>query len=318
MGLLLIIFFSLCDLKYGAIFVSWRDVINALLHPHLPSVITTTLVQVRLPIVMLAIIGGAGIAIAGLLLQRITQNPLACPSLMGMEYGTAFFVILSYMFIPHITRPLIIAFALLGGLFTYLLMQWVAKKIHASTTGIILVGVAFDALYFSGIQAIMLAFPYQAQALLYNLNGSLQGITLADIKLIIVPVTFLFLITLLLSRRLDWLELDEDQTITLGVRVKPYRFMMLSLSILFTALMTSLIGPLLFFSLVVPHLVQPVARGYHAVLFCAVFGAAFLLLAEFMTRLIAPMTPPPVGLVTLLMGAPMMIYITRRYLVYDE
>jgi iron complex transport system permease protein len=284
----------------------------------LSSVTHITLIEVRLPMVLMAIIAGASLAISGLLLQRVTQNPLACPSLSGVEYGTACCVILSYMFIPHISKLGMMCISLMGGLLTYLLTQAIVKKTGATTTGIILIGIAFDALYFSLIQAILLAFPYQAQSILYDLNGSLLGVTFYDIGLISLPFMVLFAGSLLLGRRLDLLNLDELQASALGVAIKPYRLTLLAISIILATLVTSLIGPLLFFSLIVPHLVRSMTSCRYIILFCAIYGAALLLMAQLLTQLISPMTPPPVGLVMLLIAAPMLTIIIRRYLPYDE
>lgn len=318
LGIVLIFIFAVCNLKYGVTVYCWGDILNVFLYPDPSSVSYITLLEVRLPIVLMAMMAGAGLAISGLLLQRVTQNPLACPSLSGVEYGTACCVILSYMFIPQVSKYTIIIISLTGGLLTYLLTQAIVKKTGATTIGITLIGVAFDALYFSAIQAILLAFPYQAQAILYDLNGSLQGITLYDIKWIVPLFILLLIIAFLFARRLDLLDLDEFQATSLGVAIRKYRLLLLGLSIFFATLITSMVGPLLFFSLIVPHIVKSFARGSYMLLHCAIFGAAILLMAEFLTQIITPQTPPPVGLIMLLMAAPVLIILTRQYLAYDK
>jgi len=317
-GGLLVLLFAIGNLKYGVTHFNGYDLLSAFFHTDLSLVSHITLIEVRLPMVLMAIIAGASLAISGLLLQRVTQNPLACPSLSGVEYGTACCVILCYMFIPHVSKLGIMCISLMGGLFTYLLTQAIVKKIGATTTGITLIGIAFDALYFSLIQAILLAFPYQAQSILYDLNGSLQGITFNDIGLVALPFVVLFIVVLLLGKRLDLLNLDELQASALGVSIKPYRLIMLAVSIILATLVTSLIGPLLFFSLVVPHLVRSLTSSRYIILFCAIYGAALLLMAQLLTYLVSPLTPPPVGLVMLLIAAPMLTIIIRRHLPYDE
>src|SRR5690242_6086568 len=104
LGLGLIILFSIANLKYGVIYQSSEDILKTLIQ-HDPTSISYIMVfEVRLPMILMAIMAGAGLAISGLLLQRVTQNPLACPSLSGVEYGTACCVILSYMLIPNISK----------------------------------------------------------------------------------------------------------------------------------------------------------------------------------------------------------------------
>ncbi|WP_170131795.1 FecCD family ABC transporter permease [Aquicella lusitana] len=319
LGFMLIVIFALCDLKCGAMNYSWHDLIAAIQHPGATDETTINIMQVRLPMVLMAMMAGSGLAIAGLLLQRVTQNPLACPSLSGIEYGAALSVIISHMLMPQIVRPAAISVAVLGGLLTYFLMQAIVKKIGASTLGITLIGVAFNSLYYSVIQAVLLAFPYHAQAILYDLNGSLHGVTMHDIQFICLPFIALMMAAFLLAKRLDLLDLDEFQANTLGVAIHQYRLFLLGLSILLATLLTSIIGPLLFFGLVIPHLVKPLThKSYHLMFFCAVFGAAFLLIAEFMTRIVSPQTPPPVGIIMLLMAAPLLLFITRRYVAYDQ
>lgn len=318
LGVFLMITFSILNLKYGVINYSWMELYKAFMHPDSTSVVFITLFEVRLPIVLMSILAGAALAISGLLLQRVTQNPLACPSLSGVEYGTACCVILSYMFIPQVSKLFIMLISLTGGLLTYLLTQSIISKTGVTTIGITLIGVAFDALYFSAIQAILLAFPYQAQAILYDMNGSMQGLTMQDVKLIAIPLIFLFVMAFIFANRLNLLDLDEFQASSLGVAIKKYRLFMLALSIAFATLITSMMGPLLFFSLIVPHIVKSFARGTYTVLFCTIFGATFLLIAEFVTQIITPQTPPPVGLIILLIAAPMLIILVRGYSTYAE
>lgn len=321
LGFLLVFVFALCNLKSGAINYSWHELASTLSHPLYHSLASINIFQVRLPMVLMAIMAGAGLAVSGLLLQRVTRNPLACPSLLGIEYGTAFSVILSHMFfMPHLNRSAVLGIAFLGGLITYLLMQIIISKTKASVIGITLIGVAFNTLYYSLIQAILIAFPYQAQGILYDLNGSLQGINLNDIKIIVIPFCLLLAIAFLFSRRLPLLDLDEEQAVSLGVPIKFYRLILLALSILLATLITSLTGPLLFFGLIIPHFIKPFSPAHSSIsmLFCAVFGAFFLLIAAWLAHIISPLTPPPVGLVILLMSAPILLLISKRYLAYDE
>lgn len=318
LGIALICIFAIANLKFGAIHYTWQEICNALLLQDTSSILYITLTQVRFPMIIMAIMAGAALAISGLLLQRVTQNPLACPSLSGVEYGTAFCVILCYMLLPDVAKPFIIVIALLGGLLTYSLTQIIVRKTSATPASITLIGVAFDAFYFSAIQAILLAFPYQAQAILYDLNGSLQGITLLDIQWIFIPLILCFFLVFLLAKRLDLLDLDEAQAISIGMNIKQYRLILLALSIFLATLVTSMIGPLLFFSLIIPHIVRPIAKsGSSLLMMSAIYGAVFLLFAQFITQFMAPETPPPVGLVMLLIAAPMLTWIVRRYLSYD-
>jgi len=312
-GVILIIFLSLYNLQYGVTHYELPEIFSALWHRNENAIIFITLFKIRLPMILMAIMAGAGMAIAGLLLQKVTQNPLACPSLTGMEYGTALCVILVYLFLPNANRLHVLCIALLGGVFNFILIQCLIKKMGVSLIGITLIGIAFDALYFSVIQAILIAFPMQAQAMLYNLNGSIQGITVADIQLTFIFFSVLLTITLLFSRRLNLLDLDDNQAASLGFNIFKYRFIMLALSLLFTVVMTSMIGPLLFFSLIVPHVVKPFSGNKNSIVFCAVFGAVLLLFAQLLTQLITPQTPPPVGIISLLIAAPLLIYITRQY-----
>lgn len=318
LGLSLILIFAIGNLKLGAINYSWHELQSALWHPFGNTLATINIFQVRLPMVLMAMMAGASLAIAGLLLQRLTRNPLACPSLLGIEYGTALSVILSYMFIAEVSRAAVIGIATLGGLITYFLMHIIIAKTQAKIIGITLIGVAFNTLYYSIIQAILIAFPYQAQAILYDLNGSLQGINFSDIELIVLPFSVLLLSAFFFAKHLPLLDLDEEQATSLGVPIKFYRLVLLFLSILMTTLMTSIIGPLLFFGLIIPHLVKSFSLNNSSMLFCAIFGAAFLLIAEWLTHIISPLTPTPVGLMILLMSAPILLFISRRYLTHDE
>jgi len=314
---LLILILSALNLKIGAIHYTWQEVLQALLHPHAHQVNTINIIKSKLPIILTGIIAGSGLAISGLLLQHLTRNPLACPSLFGIEYATALCVILCYMLMPTIAKPHLIMIASSGGVLTFLLMFILAKRMHATTIGITLIGVVFNALYYSAIQAIMIAFPSQSQAILYNISGSLYGSSLSDIGIIIIPFSLFMIISYFCSKHLSYLELDESQAIALGVPIKRFRLILLGLSILLATMITSIIGPLLFFGLIIPHFVRPFFRDQQAVIACGMTGAVVLLLAELSTKLISPQTPLPAGTLILLAAAPILILVTKKYVKYD-
>lgn len=317
-GFILILLFTILNLKIGVIQSHWRDLFEILIGHEAKNILSITVIQIRFPEIILAMIAGAGLAVSGFLLQRVTQNPLACPSLSGVEYGTACGVVLTYLFFPHATRLAIIFISLVQGVFTYYLMQLIIKKINASSFGITLIGVAFNTFYYAIIQALLLRFPYEAQSILYDLNGSLQNIFWSDIQIIFLPFIVLLALAFGFEKRLELLDLDELQATALGVSVKKYQLGALIIAILLATLITSLTGPLLFFGLIIPHIINPIAPTGKKILFCSVFGSVLLLGAELMTKLIMPQTPPPVGLVLLLISAPILIYIIRRFYVYDE
>lgn len=314
---LFILILSALNLKFGVIHYTSREVMLALLHPNVHDVHTINIIKTKLPIILLGIIAGSGLAVSGLLLQHLTRNPLACPSLFGIEYATALSVILCYMFVPNISKLYLMLFASAGGLMTFLFMLILAKKMRATTIGLTLIGVVFNALYYSAIQALMLAFPNQSHAILYNISGSLYGANLQDIATIIIPFMILMIISYFCSNHLNYLELDEEQAIALGVPIKRYRFIILGLSVLLATIITSLIGPLLFFGLIIPHLIRPFFRNNHAFLASAMTGSVVLLLAELGTKLISPQTPLPAGTLILLAAAPILILITNKYHQYD-
>jgi len=313
-----IIVLSYLNLKFGPALYTFSEIMSAIIGVNYNSIAYLTIIQTRLPIIILAMISGASLAISGFLLQRATQNPLASPTLLGIEFSTACSVIIAYLVFPSIPDLLIILIACLGAALNFFLMNLILKRIGTNSLNITLSGVAFNALYFSIIQGIILAFTLQAEAIMYEVNGSLYGASFLNIKTIILPFLLLISLAIGLSNRLDLLNFSDSEAKSMGINIASYRKLIITLAIFLTALTTSITGPILFFGLIVANMIGSIANNIAGIVLCAVSGAALLLLAQLTTSVIAPLTPPPVGLVSILLSTPILVYITKKYIKKHE
>jgi iron complex transport system permease protein len=288
------------------------------------------LLRLRLPRAALAAIVGAALAAAGVALQALLRNPLAEPFVLGVSGGAALggtVVILAATAAARAFGPgaaalasasPVAAGAVAGAAGTTLLVFGLGRtagRLVPETA--LLVGVVFNA-FASGVITVLrlLVPPEQAARLLYWLLGSIgyegSGVLAAGGAAVAGALALL----VAASGRLNLLTLADDEAAALGVDVRRTRAVIFFAASAATGAAVALAGMVGFVGLIVPHLVRRVVGPDHRLLVpaCALFGAAFLVLADALARLaFLPLgTEPPVGAVTAFLGGPFFLWLLRR------
>ncbi len=290
----------------------------------------TILLRLRLPRAVLAAIVGAALAGAGVALQALLRNPLAEPFVLGVSGGAALggtVVILAATAGARLFGPgaaalasgiPVAAGAVAGAVATAPLVFGLGRmggRLGPETA--LLVGVVFNA-FAAGVITLLrlLVPPEHASRLLYWLLGTIgyeEGTTLAVGA---VAVAIALALLLLLSGRLNLLTLADEEAASLGVDVRRDRGLVFLVVSAATGAAVALAGMVGFVGLIVPHVVRRVIGPDHRLLVpgSALFGAAFLVLADALARLaFLPLgTEPPVGAVTAFLGGPFFLWLLRR------
>jgi len=318
-GLVLLLGISLLlSLKIGSVVISFAELWQAL-RGELPaeSLTNTIIWQIRLPRLITAILVGAGLAVAGAVLQNVSRNPLADPYLFGLMAGAGLGATIFSILLPDQLISLALA-AFLGALLAVALvfMACVGSRLQKMEVTL-LAGVAVSFML-SAISSFILYFaePFAANRVIFWLMGSLSRTDWHSVMLIAPAVLLLLLVALALRRQLDALLLSDDSARSLGVNVRRLRLVMLLLTALVTACIVAQCGGIAFVGLMVPHMVR-YFMGVTAVpllLGSALFGAIFMIWVDNLARSVLAMQEIPLGVITSVIGSVFFLLILRRQL----
>ena len=327
-GLLVLIAAVIVSLSLGSANLPLSHVWGVLLH-QLPWVGETIdvnwavsteqiIMKVRFPRVVLAILVGACLSIAGAGFQGVLRNPLADPYTLGVASGSAVgaaFIILfglhSYL-LGMWTIPIV---AFVTGLLTLLIVLRLAN-VHGKykVETVILSGVVVSAFLGSVVTFMVAMSDKIINEIVFWLLGSLamRGWSFVGVLLPFLIVGFVVLLTQ--CRTLNLFALGERQAAHLGVRVQRTRLIVLIVATLVTAAAVSIVGTIGFVGLVVPHLVRlMVGPDYRLLLpLSALFGGIYVLMADTIARTLLSPIELPLGVITAFLGAPFFAFLLRR------
>jgi iron complex transport system permease protein len=276
--------------------------------------------QIRLPRLVVAMCGGAALAMAGAMMQATLRNPLASPDFVGTAAGAAFggalAIVLGIAEWSVLAAP---TMSLLGAvLVTALVFVLAGAHGRFSTTGLLLAGVALNTLV-GALTSFAVTFTFDnytaSSRVLFWLMGGLEARTW-DHAAITAGGLFVFGgLALRRCRELDLLTLRDDSAFSLGVDGPRARRAVLLLACGLTAATVANTGGIAFVGLIVPHLVRLLVGPAHRLLLplSAVAGAALLVFADLVCRLAPPDANLRLGVVTTILGAPYFLYLLARH-----
>lgn len=282
-----------------------------------PSDMGETVVwQFRLPRALAALFAGGLFATSGAVLQIVTRNALADPSLIGVSQGAGLAVVTAIVVapdLPHVLRP---ALAFAGALAVAALIQTLAmRRAEGATMRFILTGIGVAAFIAAATSALLTYGQIdQAMAALGWLAGSVHAVGWTDVAILGGACALLAPALAAAARPLRALRLGPELAAGLGVRVGPARIALITLAVALAAAAVAIVGPLGFVGLIAPHLAQRLARadvGLHLSLSAAT-GAALVAAADLAGRTVADPVQIPAGLVTAVVGIPVFVLLILR------
>jgi iron complex transport system permease protein len=294
-------------LSFGAAETSLQDVFNSFLLSNDASFNTRIIYELRMPRTLLAFLAGSGLAIAGLILQTVTRNPLADPYLFGISSGASFGVVLLMALAGISAGFMLSAAALLGSLLAMSLLILIAgRQQSAQVESMLLAGVALSFL-FSAFTSLLLYWsdPQAVAAILFWTLGSFARAQWATLWLPLLVITLCTFVMLSFRRQLNAMLLGDESAITLGVRVQRFRILMLVLSSLITAVLVAMCGGIGFVGLMVPHIVRFfISQGTIAgLLVTSLVGGTFMVWVDVLSRSLLKNQELPVGVITAAIGS---------------
>lgn len=275
--------------------------------------------ELRFPKVIAAACVGAGLSLAGLLMQALTRNPLADPYVLGISSGASTGAVLSLLVgtLPLVGRLPLPLGAFLGAILACLIVFiFAGVRTRLSSTTLVLTGMALSALFSSLTNLIIFLTPdtRSIASAMFWMTGSFSGILWEDIPVLILALIISILAILPLCRPMDLLLLGEDIARTNGVDIFKIKTAIIFIASLLTAVMVSRSGIIGFVGLVIPHISRSIVGSLHKRLLpiSMLLGAILLLWADVFSRVFFSPQELPVGIVTALIGAPFFLYKIRK------
>ncbi|TFV48999.1 iron ABC transporter permease [Blastococcus sp. TF02A-35] len=314
--LVLVVGAALASIAVGTRSIGLGDVWQALLDGDLASEEAVIVRQLRVPRTALGLLVGLALGIAGALMQGHTRNPLGDPGLLGVTAGASLAVVLAISVLGLTSPSDNVWFAFAGALAGTVLVYAIgsAGRGGATPLTLALAGAALSALLYALVRAILVSDEQTLESFRFWVVGSLAGRG-ADVAWQVGPFIALGLVLALANApALNLLGLGEDVARGLGQRIWLARVVGLAAITLLCGAATAACGPIAFLGLVVPHMVRALTGPDHRWLLpCSgLLGAALLLAADVIGRVVARPGELQVGIVLALVGAPFFIALVRR------
>ncbi len=304
------------SLAFGAVDIPAGTVIDAILGKETPPEMAKIVLELRLPNLVEAILVGAGLGVAGAVLQGSLGNPLASPDVIGVTAGAGFGATLILLVFPASAALLPIgalAFGLLAAGLVFMI-AWSGRN-RGGIGKVILAGIAIAALFGAATTSLLTAFPDRVQSVLFFLAGGLTPSGWSDLSEFWPYLTAGFVIAIVLIRPLDRLALGDDVAASLGSRPAVIRLGSGLAAALLASVAAALAGLLGFIGLIVPHLMRlagGTSRHAFVVPASALAGSTLLVAGDVLARVVAAPIVLPVGPFMVILGVPVFLYLLRR------
>ncbi|GAA5144409.1 iron ABC transporter permease [Microbacterium pseudoresistens] len=314
-GVVALMVLATLSIAFGVRAVNVDDIVAALAG-HTDTVSQAAIVK-RIPRTVLALLVGAALALSGASMQAVTRNPIADPGILGVTNGASLAVVVGIAFLgiadPYSFMVFAIAGAAGAGVFVYAVGS--LGRGGATPLKLALAGAATSAAFASLISAVMLPRVDLLQVFQSWQIGGVGGAEWPRISATAPVLAVGALICFVCARGMNSLALGDDMAAGLGENVFRTRLVSALGAVILAGAATALAGPIGFIGLVVPHMCRMLVGTDHRWLlpFSAVAGAALLVAADIVGRVIAPSSQEiQVGIVTAVIGAPFFIWIVRR------
>jgi iron complex transport system permease protein len=290
----------------GAVHVPWDQMLGS------------GIVRLRVARILLAMIAGAALSVAGVVFQALLRNPLAEPYVLGVSsgagLGAAMTIFLGLMFFGAWTVPFM-AFA--GAMITIMMVYALAREPNGTVPvqTLLLSGVIVGAVMGSILMFVVsISSAENLHSEIWWLLGNLQVFDWRLLRVVSAVVVLCLVLTFLFSRALNVMTLGEEPAAHLGLHVERTKTLFFIFASLMTGATVAACGLIGFVGLIVPHSVRLIVGPDHRKLVpaSALVGAAFLVLADCLARTVLAPVEIPIGVVTAFFGGPFFLYLLRR------
>lgn len=317
-SLILLLVSGVLAIGIGSVYISPVTVLKVLFSPGDKGAVEYTIIyNMRLARVVASLIGGAALALSGLLLQILFNNPIADPYVLGISSGARLFVGIAMLggvtLGFNASNPWFMFLGAFLGAFTVMMIMLAFASKIKSVTILLIVGIMIGYLC-SSLVGILIAFSDDhsiADFTKWNM-GSFGLITWGKNIVLTIVCSIFILLSLMISKKLNALLLGEAYAKTMGINTKLLRFTIILLSGVLTAVVTAFAGLIAFVGMSVPHIARMALKTQDARVLLPVtvmLGGVFGVLCDLLARTIARPNELPIGTVTSFVGVPIVLFL---------
>ncbi|MFG2601608.1 FecCD family ABC transporter permease [Streptomyces sp. NPDC048462] len=313
MALALLVLVCLASIGIGAKALPLADVWHGLFH-YAGSSDDVLVRKVRIPRTVLGLIVGSALGLAGAVMQALTRNPLAEPGLLGVNAGASAAVVSAISFFGVTSLTGYVWFAFAGAGIVSVAVYLLGGSRSATPVRLALAGTAVTAALYGYVNAVQLLDSAALDRLRFWTVGSLASANTETVGKVWPFIAVGVVLTLLIARPLNALEMGDDTARALGAHLTRTRVLAMLAVTLLCGAATAACGPIVFIGLMIPHLVRAITGpDMRWILpYAAVLSPVLLLGADVVGRIVARPSELQVGIVTALIGGPVFIHLVRR------
>jgi iron complex transport system permease protein len=304
----------LLSILYGAKSIDMNTIRDALFHFDPGNVDHQIIMQSRIPRAVGALLIGAFLAISGALMQGMTRNYLASPSIMGVTDGSAFAITLGMIFLPNSSNLEMILYSFVGSTLSIVIVFGLSLLLPGGLSPIrmAIIGTIIGT-FLSSVSAALAIYFQISQNISFWYNARLHQMDPTLIKLAIPFAIVGILIALWVSKSISILALGEDVAMGLGQNTMMIKFVTTLSVVILTGISVALAGKIGFVGLIVPHIARfLIGLDYKWIIPCSgLLGGIFLALCDVLSRFLNYPFEMPIGVVTAMIGVPFFLYLTR-------
>jgi iron complex transport system permease protein len=305
---------SVIAMAVGSVSIPLTNVLGALTgSDNIAETDETIIVHIRLPRILLGILVGAGLSIAGVVLQALLRNPLAEPYILGISSGGTVGAIIALSASLGVLGISLSSFT--GSALVMILVYSLAhRRGQLDTYTLLLAGVMIGAFFNAAILLIIAVFTQELRDAFLWLMGNLSTAR-AESLIVVGPVIVVIGIILLWNAKsLNLIATGDETAMQLGINVRSVKRISYLLASILTGAVVSVSGVVGFVGLIIPHICRILFGPDHRLLLpaSALLGATFLVITDTLARTIIAPAEIPVGAVTAAVGAPLFVYLLRR------
>ena len=313
-SLLLLVVGLVLAVRLGSVHIAFSDIFNSIFN--YSETLELMLVRdVRIPRALSVLMTGGILGVTGAMLQGVTRNPIAEPSILGVSQGATLVIAIFYAAGIGITTKNVMIASFIGALITGLIvLGFISKKANNNSIAKILLAGTAMSTFFVSLTTVIGLLTNQSQMIGFWVSGGFRNATWADFKLVFIVGIIGLIITMILSPKINILNLGDDVAIGLGESPEKIRFITLMVMIPMIAAAVAVGKNIAFVGLIIPQVVRKIlGEDYRKNIPCSfLLGAVLLTYADIAARMLFNPYETPIGVFTAIIGIPFFISVARK------
>lgn len=313
----LFVIILIASINTGSVHISVMEIINILLKRTGEEAAAYSIIwKIRLPRLLMAAVLGGALALSGYLMQTFFRNPIAGPYVLGISSGAKMVLaVVTIIWSGHIASmpvSLNVLTSFAGSMLCMLFVLFFAGKVKSMAT-LLVVGVMIGNIC-SAVTDFMINFANEAQ--IVNLThwslGTFSGASWPNLKVASVLILVTFILTFLTAKPMSAYQLGEDYAKSMGINIKIFRIILITIASMLSACVTSFAGPIAFVGIAVPHITKLLfgtAKPIVMIPAVTMCGSIFCMACDLIARTALAPSELSIGTVTSVIGAPIVIWL---------